>query len=90
MAKKKEEQFEEAIKRLQGIVEKMEKGDLPLEEAMESFSEGVRLVQYCHQKLEQAENRVQMLMKDQQGSWSATAFDPVLSEGSGEKSNGLD
>lgn len=84
MAKKKEEQFEEAIKRLQLIVEKMEKGDLPLEEAMESFSEGMRLVQYCQQKLEQAENRVQMLLKDQQGTLSAVPFDPSQAGGPGE------
>jgi exodeoxyribonuclease VII small subunit len=76
MSKKKSEQFEEALKRLQGIVEKMERGDLPLEEAVETFTEGVRLVTYCQQKLEEAENRVQTLLKDQQGNWVAAPFDP--------------
>ena len=84
MAKKKEERFEESIQRLQAIVERMEKGDLPLEEAMESFTEGVRLVQSCHQKLEQAESKVQMLMKDQEGTWTAVPFDPAPAEGSNE------
>lgn len=75
MAKKKGEQFEDSLKRLQTIVEKMERGDLPLEEAVEAYTEGIRLVQACHQKLEEAENRVQVLLKDQQGGWSATPFE---------------
>jgi exodeoxyribonuclease VII small subunit len=75
VVKKKSEQYEEAIKRLQVIVEKMERGDLPLEEALESFSEGVKLVQYCHRKLEEAESKVQMLLQNQQGEWVVTPFD---------------
>lgn len=75
MAKKKGEPFEAALKRLQAIVEKMERGDLPLEEAVEAYTEGIRLVQVCHQKLDEAEKRVQMLLKDQQGEWSATPFE---------------
>jgi exodeoxyribonuclease VII small subunit len=76
VAKKKSEQFEDALKKLQVIVERLERGDLPLEEAMESFTEGVRLVQFCHQKLEEAEKKVQMLLKDQEGGWSAVPFEP--------------
>jgi exodeoxyribonuclease VII small subunit len=75
MAKKKGEPFEAALKRLQSIVEKMERGDLPLEEAVEAYTEGIRLVQVCHQKLEEADNRVQMLLKDPQGGWSTTPFE---------------
>ena len=76
MAKKKSEQFEESLKKLQTIVERLERGDLPLEEAMESFTEGIRLAQYCNQKLEEAENKVQMLLKEQQGGWGTTPFEP--------------
>ncbi|MFZ2446578.1 MAG: exodeoxyribonuclease VII small subunit [Syntrophobacteraceae bacterium] len=75
MAKKKSDQFEDALKRLQEIVEKLEKGDLPLEEAMECFSEGMRLAQTCHNKLEEAENKVRMLLKDQQGGWASAPFE---------------
>ncbi len=82
MAKKKGEQFEDSLKRLQAIVEKMERGDLPLEEAVEAYTEGIRLVQVCHQKLEEAENRVQVLLKDQQGAWSATPLESASSAGS--------
>ena len=70
MSKKKSEQFEESLKRLQVIVEKLEQGDLPLETAMESFTEGIQLVQLCHQKLEEAEKKVQLLVKDQQGAFT--------------------
>jgi exodeoxyribonuclease VII small subunit len=75
VAKRKSDQFEDALKKLHEIVEKLEKGELPLEEAMESFSEGIRLAQFCHSKLEEAENKVQMLLKDQQGGWSAAPFE---------------
>lgn len=83
MAKKKTEQFEESMKKLQAIVEKLERGDLPLEESMESFAEGVRLAQYCHQKLEEAENKVQMLLKDQEGGWGVAPFDASGANDSG-------
>jgi exodeoxyribonuclease VII small subunit len=75
MSKKKSEQFEEALKRLEGLVEKLERGDLPLEQAMESFGEGMQLVHFCHQKLEEAEKKVQVLLKDQQGVWTTAAFE---------------
>ncbi len=76
VAKKKSDLFEEAMKKLQDLVEKLEKGDLPLEEAMECFSEGIRTAQFCHKKLEEAENKVQMLLKDQQGEWKTAPFEP--------------
>jgi exodeoxyribonuclease VII small subunit len=75
MSKKKSEQFEESLKRLQVIVEKLERGDLPLETAMESFTEGIQLVQICHQRLEEAEKKVQLLVKDQQGTFTTTSFE---------------
>lgn len=75
MVKKKGEQFEDAITRLQVIVERMERGDLPLEEALDSFTEGMRLVQFCHQKLEEAEKKVQTLLKDQEGEWVVMPLD---------------
>lgn len=75
MSRKKTEPFEEALKKLEKIVDKLERGSLPLEEAMEAFAEGVRLVKHCNQKLDEAENRVQMLVKDGTEGWTTTAFD---------------
>lgn len=80
MTKKKSDLFEDALKKLQEIVEKLEKGDLPLEEAMECFSEGIKTARFCHGKLEEAENKVQMLLKDQQGEWKSAPFEPVRND----------
>ena len=77
MARKRSELFEEALKKLQDLVEKLEKGDLPLEEAMECFAEGIRVSQFCHNKLEEAEKKVEMLLKDQQGGWASAPFEGV-------------
>jgi exodeoxyribonuclease VII small subunit len=84
VAKKKTEKFEDALKQLQAIVDKLERGDLPLEDALESFTEGVRLVRFCHQKLEEAESKVQMLLKDEQGEWTTSPFEPSSVNNSGE------
>jgi exodeoxyribonuclease VII small subunit len=84
VAKKKNEPFEDALKRLQAIVERLERGDLPLEEAMQSFTEGIRLAHFCHSKLEEAENMVQMLTKDQHGSWDTKPFEGSAANGSSE------
>jgi exodeoxyribonuclease VII small subunit len=75
LTRKKSELFEDALKKLQTLVEKLEKGELPLEEAMECFSEGIKTAQFCHGKLEEAENKVRMLLKDPQGEWKTVAFD---------------
>jgi exodeoxyribonuclease VII small subunit len=73
--KKKIEKFEEAMKRLEEIVEKLEKADLPLEDAMTAFGEGVELVRFCHEKLEEAEKKVQALVQAEDGSWHTKPFD---------------
>jgi exodeoxyribonuclease VII small subunit len=75
VSRKKTEPFEDALKKLEKIVEKLERGSLPLEEAMEAFAEGVRLVKHCNQKLDEAENRVQMLVKSGPEGWATTAFE---------------
>ncbi len=84
MVKKRSEAFEDALKKLQEIVEKLERGDLPLEDAMKSFTEGVQLAQFCHQKLEEAENKIQTLLKDEEGNWAALPMERVSSEKSQE------
>ncbi|MCK8602719.1 exodeoxyribonuclease VII small subunit [Desulfoferrobacter suflitae] len=84
MAKKKSEQFEDALSHLEKIVEKLERGDLTLEQSLEAFTEGIRLVQLCHKKLEEAENKVQTLLKNQQGEWSAVAFEPGATDATKE------
>lgn len=59
--------FEEALKRLESIVEAMESGDLPLETLLERYEEGTRLVKVCQAKLEEAELKIQRLEKTAAG-----------------------
>jgi exodeoxyribonuclease VII small subunit len=71
MAKKdKQIQFEEAFKRLEDIVTKMESGDLSLEESMTLFEEGIKLTETCKSRLEAAEQKIQLLTKDSDGNLS--------------------
>ena len=73
MARKKEN-FEEALQKLEAIVAKMEEGDLPLEEALKAFEEGVRLARVCTGKLDEAERKVEKLIRDQAGKIQTTPF----------------
>jgi len=65
--------FEEAIKRLEGIVESMEGQDLPLETLLARYEEGARLAQLCQAKLSEAELKVQQLEKNAKGELSLKA-----------------
>ena len=56
------EKFEDALQKLEDIVRKMEAGDMPLEESMKSFEEGIRLIRFCSAKLEETQRRVEMLL----------------------------
>jgi exodeoxyribonuclease VII small subunit len=59
--------YEEALKKLESIVEAMEAGDLPLEGLLARFEEGTRLVKLCQTKLEEAELKIQKLEKNAAG-----------------------
>ena len=59
--------FEAALKQLEEIVQKLEKGEMPLEESLVLYEEGVRLSRLCHAKLEEAEGRIELLLKDGKG-----------------------
>jgi exodeoxyribonuclease VII small subunit len=59
--------FEAALQRLETIVQRLEKGELPLEESLVLYEEGVRLARLCHGKLEEAEGKIELLLKDARG-----------------------
>ncbi len=69
--------FEESIKKLESIVEKLEKGDLSLEESLRLFEEGVALSATCKKELDSAEGKVQMLIKQRDGSLKEVPFPPA-------------
>jgi exodeoxyribonuclease VII small subunit len=63
----KENKFEDSMKELEDIVKRLESGDLPLEESLKIFEKGVALSRFCFKKLEEAEKRVSILIKDEGG-----------------------
>ena len=58
--------FELAISRLEGIVEELEGGEVPLEKSLELFEQGVKLSRGCVERLNAAERRIEILMRDEQ------------------------
>ena len=72
--------FEEALKRLEGIVEAMESGDLPLESLLARFEEGTQLAKICQSKLADAELKIQMLEKNSAGEAVLKPAPPELAE----------
>jgi len=66
--------FEESLQRLEKIVDELEKGSVPLEQALKLFEEGVRLSNTCRKELEEAEGRVEILLK-QNGKLQAEPFE---------------
>ena len=67
--------FETALKKLEEIVKKLENGELSLDSALELFEEGVKLSRFCHSKLEDAERRVEILLKNDSGQMRAVPFE---------------
>ena len=59
------EKFEEALGRLEDIVKSMEAGDMTLEESLKAFEEGIKLARLCSRKLDEAERRVEILLKQE-------------------------
>jgi exodeoxyribonuclease VII small subunit len=67
--------FEEALSQLEALVARLEAGDLPLEEALRAFEEGVRLTRLCAARLEDAERRVHLLTRTPEGVERDVPFD---------------
>ena len=70
-----EKKFEAALVRLEEIVRELEQGDLPLESSLKLFEEGIKLSRICNRRLEDAERRVEVLLKDATGKITAQPFD---------------
>jgi exodeoxyribonuclease VII small subunit len=68
--------FEQAMARLEAIVSELEKGDLPLDESLKIFEEGIRLSKNCLKVLEDAERKVEVLVQDKNGKKRIHAFSP--------------
>lgn len=71
----KPEPFEKNMEKLESIVHQLEDSDLPLEKALELYEEGMKISEMCQKQLEEAEGRVQILMKKTGGKVVADPFD---------------
>ncbi|HYE66952.1 MAG TPA: exodeoxyribonuclease VII small subunit [Pyrinomonadaceae bacterium] len=67
--------FESSLAALEKVVRELERGDLPLEESLNLFEQGVRLSRECQERLNQAERRIEVLLRDGEGRPVLSAFD---------------
>jgi exodeoxyribonuclease VII small subunit len=84
-ATKKEERFEVLLTRLEELVTKLEDGDLELEEALAAFEQGVALSRQLNQRLTQAQEKVELLLKNSRGELEAS---PLTDPREEEKEDG--
>lgn len=70
------EKFETSLKKLEEVVRRLEGGSLPLEESLKAFEEGVKHASFCAKKLDEAERRVEVLLKRKDGSFTRETFEP--------------
>ncbi len=75
-----EMKFEEALKRLEDIVGDLESGNIPLEESLAKYEEGIKLVRLCQKKLEQAKKKIEVIVKTKNGKVKIEPFEGTASE----------
>jgi exodeoxyribonuclease VII small subunit len=67
--------FEASLEALERIVHDLEEGDLPLEKSLQLFEQGIRLSRECQERLNQAERRIEVLLRDNQGRTVTSPFE---------------
>ena len=87
MSNPKPKNFETSLEELERIVRELEQGELTLEKSLELFEQGVKLSRECQERLNQAERRIEILMRDNQGRAVVRPFDPE-SESNGGSDDG--
>jgi exodeoxyribonuclease VII small subunit len=70
-----EVKFEEALKKLEKIVDDLEKGDLSLDEALKKYQEGIELSRICSGRLEAAKKKIETLVKNKKGEFELKPFE---------------
>ena len=75
MAKKSNE-FEKSFQQLEAIVKRLEAEELPLDEALQLFEDGIRLSRFCNQKLEEVEKKIELILADAKGQPRVEPFEP--------------
>ncbi len=77
-----EETYDALVARLERVVGELESGQLTLEQSIERFAEGIRLAKDASRKLDEAERRIEMLVRNADGSEEEVPFDPEGGKGS--------
>ena len=68
------EKFETALKKLEEVVKRLESGELSLDDSLKAFEEGVKMAAFCTRKLDEAEKKVEILLKKKDGSFAKEPF----------------
>ncbi len=81
-ARPRSNEFEKAFQQLEKIVQRLEGEELPLDESLQLFEEGIRLSRFCHQRLEEVEKKIETILADAKGQPVTEPFeaDEMLDE----------
>jgi exodeoxyribonuclease VII small subunit len=75
MATRRPNEFEKAFQQLEKIVQRLEGEEIPLDESPQLFEEGIRLSRFCHQRLEEVEKKIELILADAKGQPVTEAFE---------------
>ncbi|HUP44238.1 MAG TPA: exodeoxyribonuclease VII small subunit [Thermoanaerobaculia bacterium] len=75
MASKRTNDFEKAFQQLEQIVQRLEGEELPLDESLRLFEEGIGLSRFCHQRLEEVEKKIELILADAKGQPRTEPFE---------------
>lgn len=78
MAVRRPNEFEKAFQNLEKIVQRLESEELPLDESLQLFEEGIRLSRFCHQRLEEVEKKIELILADAKGQPVTEPFEDEL------------
>ena len=80
MTRPRSNDFEKAFQQLEKIVQRLESEELPLDESLQLFEEGIRLSRFCNQKLEEVEKKIELILSDAKGQPRVEPFAEELAE----------
>ncbi len=80
MTEKKQDSIEDAMRKLESLVSEMESGQLPLEKLLAHYEDGVKLVRLCQEKLDAAEQKIQIIKRTAAGPTGVEDFSAVTHE----------
>jgi len=75
-ARARSNEFEKSFQQLESIVKRLESEELPLDESLQLFEEGIRLSRFCHQRLEEVEKKIELILADAKGQPRTEPFEP--------------